>query len=242
MAYIAVSDIRDAGLGETKASDTAITAAITLWQQFLDRATRQWFEPKTLTLKFDGTDSDTIHLGVPIISVTSLKVNGSTAALDASQYKVYSAAGYPDDRRNPRIKLIGEGEGLDIYSAPMHFGKFKFRKGRQNQEIVGSFGFVESDGSTPLLIKRALTKLVLEKLQTPLYQDPDCAAPSLPPILAGALKEEWTDGHRMVYAVTDPVARKPGLTGITQDQEIHDIIRVYRAPLGLATPANPSYS
>lgn len=241
MAYITVDDIRAAGLSATKADDAAVTAAIAMWQQFLERATRQWFEPRTLTIKFDGTDSDTIHFGVPIITITSLKVNNSGAALDPSQYKVYSAAGYPDDRRNPRIKLIGDGDGADIFTAPMQFGKFKFRKGRQNQEIIGSFGFVEADGSTPLLIKRALSKLVIEKLQLPLYQDPDCAT-ALPPMLAGALKEEWTDGHRMVYATATPEARKPGLNGITADQEIQDIIRMYRAPIGIATPANPSYS
>lgn len=243
MAYITVSDVRAAGLTQAKVADADVTSAIALWQEFLDRACRQWFEPRTLAIKFDGTDSDTLHFGVPIISVTSLKVNDSPTALPVGSYRVYSSAGYPDDRRNPRIKLVSEG-GHDIYSAPMQFGRFKFQKGRQNQEIVGSFGFVEADGTTPLMIKRALLKLVLEKLQTPVYVDPTCAASgisSLPPMLAGALKEEWTDGHRLVYAVSDPAPRKPGLTGVTQDQEIHDIIRLYRAPIGIATPANPSY-
>lgn len=239
--YITLADIRALGLDSSVASDASVIAAIATWQAFLERATRQWFQARQLVLAVDGTDSDTLHFGVPIISVEYLKLNGDVAALDATMYKVYSSRTYPRDRQNPRIKLVSN-ELRDIYTAPLSEGRLKFRKGRQNQEIKGVFGYVEADGSTPPLIVRALTKLVVEKLSTPVYNNPSSPLPLPPPLLSGSLKEEWTDGHRLVYSTAPIGERKPGLTGITSDQEILDIIRLYKAPIGCATPAHPSYA
>lgn len=245
MAYITVADIRAAGLTDTTAyPDAAVDASILLWQEALDRMCRQWFEPRNLTIKLDGTDSDTLHLGVPIITVEYLRINDNAADLDPSYYRVYSAAGYPDDRRNPRIKLRTLSEQADIYTAPLDSHLLRFRKGRHNQEVKGDFGFVEPGGATPALIKHALTKLVIEKLTHPIPV-PSSGAPPMPPppVVAGALLEEWTDGHRVKYAdvFRFTETRPSPFTGITSDQEILAIIRMYRAPLGMAAPAHPSY-
>ena len=69
-------------------------------------------------------------------------------------------------------------------------------------------------------------------------------APAPPPLLAGLLQEEWTDGHKLKYTDTFKVKerRAAGFSGITQDPEIIDILRFYRAPLGIATPAHPSHT
>jgi len=236
--YITVSDVRKAGLTDgTKYPDADVMAAIETWQAFIDRATRQWFAPRVYTAELDGTDSDALHLGVPIISIEYLQINNSGVDLSAEYYKVYSAIGYRDDRRNPRIKLTAENARPSIYNA----GSTSriFRKGRQNQIVKGVFGFVEADGSTPLLIKRALTKLVVEKLTQPIYgADPADA----PPIVVGALLEESTDGHsrKWGYAGGETAKSKPGLSGITNDPEILNIIKLYRAPIGIAVPANAS--
>lgn len=241
--YIGVDAIRAQGLTSSMASDSSVLAAIATWQAFLERACRQWFAPKTMIIKFDGTDSDAIHFGVPIISIDYLKINSSTTELDPGLYKVYNSIAYPDDRRNPRIKLVSEDE-MDIYTAPMIFGRHRFRKGRQNQEVKGTFGYVETDGSTPRLIKHALTKLVIEKLAKPILTPPGAEPVPLPPLLSGIIKREVTDGHSLEYAVAggELSTRKPGLSGITMDQEILDIIRLYKAPIGIATPAHPSYN
>lgn len=242
-SYISVADVRAAGITTAMVSDSAVQAAIEVWQAFLERACRQWFYPRLLTFRFDGTDSDTIHFGVPIISVDHVKINNSTDKLDPSYYKVYGMGDNPvgDDRHNPRIKLIGADDDLSIYTAPMIVGgrRLKFRKGRQNQEVKGTFGYVEADGSTPPLIKHALLKLVIEKLTHPVFGTFSGGEAS--PLMAQVLEEE-TDGHRMKYAVSAPSPRKPGLSGVTSDQEILDIIRLYRAPIGLATPAHPNYA
>jgi hypothetical protein len=217
--------------------DATVIAAIEMWQQFLERACRQWFNARSRIFSVDGNDSDTLHFGVPIISLEYLKINACTDALDVGLYKVYSGNTYPDDRGNPCIKLIGPDYQRDIFVAPVTSGRLKFRKGRQNQEVKGIFGYVESDGSTPKMIKRALLLLVTEKLVTPVVP-----SGGILPIL-GSILSESTDGHSISYgSITDGFAtRRPGLSGMTQSLEVLDIIKLYRAPLGIATPAHWTY-
>lgn len=241
MPYCTIADIRAAGLTDVVAyPDADITAALILWQQFLDRACRQWFESRPLTLTFDGTDSDTLHFGVPIVSIDYIRLNGDPTDLDPESYRVYAGRSYPDDRRNPRIKLRTIDEFSSIFSTPIHGTRLKFRKGRQNQEISGNFGFIEDDDSTPELIKRALCKLVIEKLVSPIPVPGVTPPPGAPPIIAGALIEEWTDGHKRKYTNNTSVgaSRPSPFNGITQDPEILAIIKLYRAPIGIASPAH----
>ncbi|RLE25631.1 MAG: hypothetical protein DRJ65_07330 [Acidobacteria bacterium] len=237
--YISVQDVRDAGLLEADYSDAEVMAAIDMWQQFLERACRQWFNPRTLIFKTDGTDSDTLHFGVPIISVEYLKINDRTDEFDVTQYLVYSGNKYPDDRGNPRIKLVSPYVDRNIFVSA-GYGKTKFRKGRQNQEIKGTFGYVESDGSTPKMICRALLKIVIEKLTAGVYSPTGAT----PPSILGMVLKEKTDGHSITYGAPggEVSKRRPGLSGIIQDPEVLDIIKLYRAPIGIATPAHWSYS
>lgn len=234
--YISVQDVRDEGLLIADYPDARVLAYIEVWQAFLDRACRQWFNARTMILEVDGNESDTLFFGVPIISIDYVKLNTSTEELDTTLYRVYNAQRYPDDRRNPKICLVGPDAYQDIYVAPIVPGNFKFMKGRKNQEIKGTFGFVEEDGSTPDLIKRALLMLVIEKLTNKPYGAADS---SLSPTL-GALLEEKTDDHSRKYAHAggETARRRPGLTGITNNQEILDILKLYRAPIGIAAPTH----
>jgi hypothetical protein len=146
---------------------------------------------------------------------------------------------------NPRVKLIDAREGWrDIFTAPDRESRMRFRKGRRNQYIRGVFGYVEADGSTPELIKRALTKLVVEKLTNPIYIPAGVTPPTPANAQRGIVTAEWTDTHKLTYAQAGGTvkAKAPGLNGITDDQEILAILTLYRAPLGMATPANPSYA
>jgi len=243
--YISVQDIRDLGITAGMADDTEVLNMIAVWQEFLDRACRQWFNPRALTLRFDGTDSDTLHFGVPIISIDYIRLNNDDNNLNANYYKVYSGRTYPDDRRNPRIKLVRSDDFRDIYTAPLSWGDLRFRKGRQNQMVKGTFGFVEEDGTTPKLIQRALSKLVVEKLQNPIFHDYSSgpAPVPTPPPIVGPLTSEKTDDHERKFGQSggSVAPRRAGLAGITDDQEVLGIIKLYRAPIGLATPAHWSY-
>lgn len=241
--YISVDDIRALGLDAATFPDSMVLAAIKTWQAFLERACRQWFYPLELELYLDGTDSDAIHFGVPVISVSEVRLNGDTAPLNPAYYQVYNSLTYPADRQNPRLKLIEQRtSNYDIFTAPIRDGKLRFRFGRKNQYIKGIFGYIEPDGSPPALIQRALAKLVVEKLTKPIYTPPGALPPAPPPILAGIVLEEWTDGHKIKYAQSggELKPRAPGLAGITDDQEILNIIKLYKAPIGVATPNNPS--
>lgn len=234
--YISTQDIRDQGVTQAMVSDDAVLAAIELWQDVLERACRQWFEKRDMTISLDGNDSDTLQFGVPIVSIDYIKLNGSSVELGSELYKVYNQkGGWPDDRKNPRIKLIRSTDFPDIYTAPISLGELKFRKGRQNQEIKGSFGFVETDESTPRLIKRALTKLVVEKIMSPIFGSP----PGTPPIVNKYVVQEKTDGHSIKYS--DVGKSRPGLIGITHDREILDIMKLFKAPIGIGAPADWSW-
>ncbi len=242
MAYITFTDIRNEGLTADPPTDAAITSAIVVCEQLIDRITRQWFESRAVTFKLDGVNGDTLHLPVPIINIDHVRLNDDTEDLDPGLFRVYNGRLLPDDRRNPRIKLISHERHHDIFSRPLdHHHRLKFRKGRQNQEIKGDFGFVELDGSTPEAIRRAAKILVIEKLQSPLFVD-TAVTPvlSAPPPLLGNLLEEKTDGHSRKYAQAGgPVEKRPaGLSGITDNKEFHDIIRLYKAPISVHSPTH----
>lgn len=242
--YVTIADIRALGITVPMASDDLVLATIQTWQQFIERVCRQWFYPLELEMELDGTDSDAIHFGVPVISISVLRLNGDSAALDPKYYRIYNNLSSPADRQNPRVKLIDNPNGVrDIYTAPLKDGKLRFRFGRQNQYIKGVFGYVETNGGPPLLIKRALTKLVVEKLATPVFVDPMNPPTMSPPLMSGVILEEWTDGHKVKYAQAggELKPRAPGLAGITNDPEVLGILRLYKAPIGVATPNNPSY-
>lgn len=240
--YISVQDVRDEGLEVADYSDAQVIAAIETWQRVLERMCRQWFNPRTIIFSVDGNDSDTLQFGVPIISVDYVKLNGRTDELSISMYKVYNGTTYPDHRQNPSIKLIGPGEydSLEFYARAGLGGRMKFIKGRQNQEIKAILGYVESDGSVPKAIKRALLKLVIEKLTTPIHSTTGDG--SVPPVL-GSILSETTDEHTIRYGSPGGgfSSRRPGLSGITDDPEILDIVKLYRAPIGLASPSDWSY-
>lgn len=233
--YIEVSDVRAAGITNPPHSDEEVLAAIVLWQEFLDRACRQWFLPRQMTIEFDGDGSSTAHFGIPIISVESLYLNGSTTALDADLYEVYN------ERKNPKLALIHTAQITDIHVAPFSLGELRFYKGYKNQIITGTFGCVDANGQPPKLIQRALLLLVLEKLtHPPLDPDGEITEPS-GQTFAGVVIEEKTDGHSIKYGTGKYAERRIGLSGITQNPEVLDIIRLYKAPIGIAMPSHWSY-
>lgn len=231
--YISIQDVRDAGIDSTIASDSVVEASIKVNQAFIERATRQWFNSRNYTLLLDGNTSDTLYLPVPVITVSSLKINNSDDSLDPDYYRVYNGRGLPDDRWNPRIKLVRGN--VDIFADPFR-SEYPpiFRKGRQNQEITGTFGFVEEDGEPPELIKRALLLLVIEKLANPPFGDAHEGVPMGP---VGNVMRETTDGHTIQYTFVKFGDTRAGFSGYTMNREVHIICSMYKAPIGMAAPA-----
>lgn len=217
--------------------DAEVNAQILVWQEAIDRATRQWFESRAAVVKLDGTGSDAIHFGVPIIVCNSLTINDEDTVLATDQYEVYNnRTGYPDDRHNPRIKLK-RGSTRNIFTSS--FGPRQFNKGRRNQTVDGTWGYTEADGSVPALIQRALALAVIEKITNPEIEDSSgsSVAPAVP---TGLLIEEETDDHRQRWqpAGGSTKARAPGLLGLFDNPEILRIITLYKSPISIATPAD----
>lgn len=239
--YISVEDVRAAGLNTQPPDDQTILTSIQYWQQIIDRVTRQWFRPIATEFYLDGCGNNTISLPVPIISIETLRINGLNETLDPQRYRVYAGRRLPDDRRNPRIQLVDNwGYDRDIFTAPDRAHRNVFFTGRHNQFVRGVFGYVEEDGSTPLPIKRAMMKLVLRDLASPLVPTPGMVM-TPPPLTSGMVQTEWTDGHQISYQTSMVKPRAPGLMGLIDDPEVQMIVKLYRAPIALGAPSHPSF-
>jgi hypothetical protein len=216
-----VDDVREEGVTTSTASDAKILQQIRTWQTFVERATGNWFTAKAMTLDWDGRGTTLLQLPFPIVTVSALYVNEDfDNALDPDEYRVYNGRGGTerDDRRNPRIKLVTTDTSIFTGTGAIAGRATVFEVGEKNQRVVGTFGFVEPDGSVPAPIEYAILKLVVrgsKKLGT-------SGGGAFP---AGPVVEEETDRHRLKYA--DPfVGSKMWPT--TGDPEVDQIIARYR--------------
>lgn len=145
MAYCTIEEIRAEGITPDQASDDRLALLIELATAYIDGVTRQWFEPRPVTITLDGNGSETLFLPVFPIEVASVTVDGKAI----TDYKVYNRF-FPDDRRNPKI-----------------FRESGWPEGRQNVSIDGTWGFVDKVGDqyvTPAMIKHVAKRLVIREL------------------------------------------------------------------------------
>jgi hypothetical protein len=197
--YVTANELRAEGAVGTK---IRIENAILLAQTYIEKETGRWFELKTVALELDGEGDKVLFLPHFCFSVTSILVDDSE--VDADGYTLYNRF-TPDDREIPKICF-----------------ETNVRVGKRNVEINGRFGYVESDETTPVLIKKAVKKLALTEIE----QLSDTSRRDL--IDRGRVVEEKTDGHS--YKLSD-LAFSGGPTG---DSEIDGIIMKYRKPLGMS--------
>jgi hypothetical protein len=231
--YVSIQDVRDEGV-PASVSDARILQSIQTWQAYVERLCRQWFVPRQLTWDLDGSGTTLLQLPVPIISITALYLNGLNgvwdAAQDPSRYVVYSGRGEAgrDDRKNPRVKLVSAETSIFEGVGPVQRNSFTFLVGEKNQRLVGTFGFIEPDGSTPAPIKYAVRKLAVRGL-APLYSSSGSAGP------AGPVIEEETDRHRKKWSDA-AVTSKSWSTSGTGDAELDAILAAYKGPLLMRAP------
>jgi len=170
MAYCTIQEIRNEGITPEQAGDTRLAALIDLATAYIDGVTRQWFEPRAMTITLDGNGNETLLLPVFPIEVVSVKVDGQAI----TDYKVYNRF-FPDDRRNPKI-----------------YRDAGWPEGRQNISIEGTWGFVDKVGAqylTPTVIKQVAKRLVIREL--PLLGD----AEGQEERKRARIVSESTDGH-----------------------------------------------
>ena len=179
-----------------------LDSKILAYMQIVDTYTGQWFNKRDITVQIEGSNNTMLHFSVPIIEVTSFKINDEATELDPSYYRVFSSRQIPDDRRNPKIKLL-----------ELHFLKNKLAT------IEGSWGWLEPDGTTPALIKRAMGKLIMMDIS----KDPLS-------VNKGQVRAEKTDIHEIHYAFTDVSIIDEISVIRTGDAEVDRILQMYRRP------------
>lgn len=232
--YIDVDDLRAEGLTIVDGSPEEARALelIKTYQEIVDAITRQFFIPRQIVLDLDGSGTSLLQLSIPIISVAALYVNDDFVnAVDVEDYFAYTGRGGEDgrdDRRNPRIKLVTAEQSIFSGVGPVGRSGNVFAVGEKNQRVDGTFGFVDSDGCTPLPIKLAMKRLVIRA-----YKNPLGTAGANPP--AGAAIEEETDRHRKRWADPSVGTKMWAVTG-TGDAEVDLILSRYKGPLIVKGP------
>jgi hypothetical protein len=225
VGYIAVQDVYDAGVS-TGIPEGNVQDSIDLWSAFIDRVTRQWFEPRQKVLLLDGSGSDTLFLPVPIIALTAIYLNGDfRTPVNLDELTVYDGSS-DEARRNPKIRLSSAPYYRDIFLPLQRRMGVGFARGDRNQRIEGTFGYVEADGTTPLLIKRAVLRLVAANVGS--FKQSLTAG-------GGWVKSESTGGHSISYGFPDA---KVGTMGVTRDAEVEMIIQMFKGPILLSAPGS----
>jgi len=227
--YVTLDEMRAEGV-PASVSDAQLLSRILTWQAFVERCTRLWFTPRAFDWVRDGTGTALLQLPVPIISIAALYLNGSASAADPGTYKVYAGRGGSgqDDRRNPRVKLLSGSRSIFEGTGYLGTTSAVFEVGEQNQVLDGTFGYVETDGSTPEPIKYAIKKLVARSSRG-LYSVVGGGGSTA----FGPIVEEETDRHRRRYG--DPFVGSK-LHSTTGDPEVDQILAAYRAPIKVGAP------
>jgi hypothetical protein len=149
VGLITLEQVRAEGLDTTAAPDARVLAAIETWSGFIEQQCRQPFSPKVRTITLDGNNSDTMFLPWPILALRSVYLNGDFVnALGAENYRAYMGVDFPDDRKNPKLQLVSQVEGGWRQAYYLGRNRRPFARGKQNQRLVGVFGYC--DPSDPI--------------------------------------------------------------------------------------------
>ncbi len=186
----------------------------------VDRETGQFFNKRSGVFQFEGNNSPILFLNVPIIGIRSLKINSTEQELIEGKLNDFLAlkgrTEPQDDRWNPRIKLNTRTD--NIFSGA--FTNRVFLKDTFT-EIDGDFGFLEADGSTPLLIKEATMIDVIETVE-----NPEAQAAGEP--TTGSLKRLKVDIHEQEFF--EPKGQSQVFQASTNER-FNRIMSQYRRPI-----------
>lgn len=228
--YATIQQLRDEGLPGDAVNEVTDARALILLErasELVEKITNNnLFYEVSGTFVFDGTNSYLLQLPLAIIEVSSLKINNETVELPTTEYRVFNGKQPPnDDRHYPKIELR-RNSPQSIYTT---FSPTKFLKG-YDQTIVGKFGFVEPDGSTPPAITEcvmAIAMMTWEDLYYRFYVNGDGGGGGPGPMV-GPIKREITDAHEVEWWQPDTGATEQGMI---VPQYVHGRLKNYRAPI-----------
>ena len=189
----------------------------------VDASTGSFFNKREGVWEFEGRNTPLLQLSVPIIQIDKLLINSTDCELfEGDDFHAFkSRTGPRDDRKNPRIKLnIGKNPS-SIYSGSVT--SRAFIRGSLTQ-ITGAFGYLEEDGSTPLLIQRATAILTMKDINTPIGSSISATDGS------GPLKRLKVDLHEQEFfeASSNKESVKSTASG---DAEVDRILALFRTPI-----------
>ena len=224
--YADLADLRAEGLSATDVADTKAEELLLYANQLIEKITKQFFIEKTGSLAFDGNNTRLLHLPFPVHTVTALYLNENDTALDSSYYTVYDKRGGSeiiDHRKNPKVILNNSNQD-SIYTK---LDNRAFYKG-YDTTIAGTWGYVESDGSTPVAIKRAALSIAIffSRNLNDIYRDGQVLVEPA----TGGLRRERTDDHEIEF-YQSPEHTKLYMLPLS----IQNILREYRAPNKVVT-------
>lgn len=244
-SYCSITDIRAEGIPESVISDTDLQIKLNRASRRIDRVTGNFFAPKGATIRVDGRGDRRLTLGMPIISITAVRIvdgAGGTTDVDSMLYRVANRhltenLTNPDDRFDPHIQYIGtQGRGVvnDIYIRSA--GGRRWPIGHKNIEIEGFWGFTDwnasnPQGVTPEEIARACAIMTVKDI-------PDLADPE-------DRWEEFNRGRITGVKTRDQsisvgggggqgAGRSAGAQGyLTGDEEVDQLLEHFMAPLAI---------
>lgn len=206
----------------------------------IDNYTGQWFEPRDIDEKLDGTGSPLLQLPINFIKLDTLeiyRVSGSYSSIfDTTQGKQVLDKAFTSDEYN-----LKSGKGLKDWrylpSICLNLGIFP--RGCDNVHLVGSAGFVENDGSTPAQINWAACQIAfycfLKEQEAQDANNPNGGGQWG----VGPKIREFTDGHEIEWSDAHVVAQNPdelliGLFG--GNAKLRQVLEFYRRPLTVTCP------
>jgi len=189
---------------------------------FIDSQTNQFFNCRQGTFEIQGNNTPVLFFSIPIIEITKLLINNTDVELvEGPDYDYVAFKGRTppqDDRRNPHIQLNFGKTRNSIYSGVMT-NKVFYKNAYST--IEGSFGFLEEDGTTPSLIKKATMLLTLNEVNNPLNGIVSSG-------VTGPLKRRKVDLHEEEFF---ELKGQTSTGSISSIPEVDRIITMYRSPL-----------
>lgn len=237
--YISPSQIRDEGVDVATLSATRLEMLLEQAQSLVEERTMQAFRPIHRTLRLDGEHIDKFFLGMPIVGIEAVQQRDAGAVSLSSLAIAFERVDgssrfrpFPDHRRNP---VIGLRANRSVFSGGILRGsRGVFGAGKANWQLTGVFGFLEADGTVPLLIQDAMKRIVIASaaLYAEDYEDGGAiGAAARGPIKsarAGEYQVEWDINSASSAAFAPRSALAPS-------RYVEEVLKQFRTPIFLAS-------
>jgi hypothetical protein len=236
-SLVTPASIRGLGLDAVEFPDATLESLMIEAQAVLEDSCRQMFRPFFQTVRIQGNDANRLFLYQPIIGIDEVVPNRSDMPVDPQVLainfeRVDGAIPFrpnKDARRNPYVSYRGRNS---VYTPTWPSSTGVFPVGRLNNSISGVFGFLEADGTVPILLQKAARILVY---RTAIVWQ---AGPINSP--AGPMTSKTVDRHSVSYANTGG-SENAYTSSLLKSKDVQEIVQRYKNPVSLGSP-DPAFA